>query len=112
MGGLDMILIDAATKLFKSLIDGLSLKQKANQDLYNNFVVPALANFEAVHQNYLTTLAKYQTMIQETDKPLNDNHPVMKEIANDAIFSANLRARSRALYEYHDDRLFGDLLFQ
>lgn len=110
MNGIDIVLIDAATKVFNLLMAGFTFKQKGNQDLYNDFVVPAAKNFEDVHQNYLTTLAKYQKMIQETNIPINAKHPVINEITNDAIFSGNLRAKSRALNEYHQDEVLGDLV--
>ncbi len=106
---IDLIIIDYIIKLVKAITDGAGFQQKNKQDLYNNFVVPALTNFENLHQNYVTTFKKYLDMFEKEDVSTNGLDKLSREVELDSLLSGNLRAKIYALENYIYDEVLGDL---
>lgn len=78
------------------LVHLVKQRQETDRQLYEDFVVPALADFEILHQNYLDTFHGYLRDIR-TERKLRPNHPVLRKIKEDSLYSEQLRARLKPL---------------
>jgi hypothetical protein len=72
-------------------------RESTSKELYKNFVAPIFADFEAVHRNYIDSFERYRDLIETSDHPLNEKHPVIAAIAKDSLFSDNLRSKIDSL---------------
>jgi hypothetical protein len=63
----DTVLIDLVGKLVNGCIELVEQRKESDHKLYEDFVEPALADFEKVHQNYLETFQSYRGC--STSKP-------------------------------------------
>jgi hypothetical protein len=98
-------MLDVILKILTYLKDGAVFYKQKNKDLYNNFLEPAMNDFEKVHNNYLETFKTYLELIQNDKYELKPSHPVFEMIIRDSLFSENLRHKIYSFCDYADDRL-------
>lgn len=104
------VLIDLVGKLVNECIQLVEQRKESDHNLYEDFVEPALTDFEKVHQNYLETFQSYRRMLDATAVPLTTEHPVLKKINEDMLFSTQLRLKLEALNEFQKDPVFGPFI--
>lgn len=92
------MIIDLFIKLVDHLILLAKTRQEIGRDFYLNFVAPAFRDFENIHSNYLASIQKYRDMVMDTSIELGNSHPIFEIIAQDNLYSANLRAKIYELY--------------
>ncbi|HRA82125.1 MAG TPA: DUF4062 domain-containing protein [Thauera sp.] len=100
-------LVDLVGKMVGECIRLVEQRRHSDQRLYEDFVGPALNDFEKVHQNYLECFQRYRSMVDDATMPLNKDHPVLKKIGEDMLFWAQLRLKLESLQDFRKDPLFG-----
>ena len=103
-------LIDLIGKLVNECIQLVEQRKQSDHKLYEDFVEPALADFEKVHQNYLETFQSYRRMLDTQAVPFTTGHPVLKKLNEDMLFSTQLRLKLEALNEFQKDPDFGPFI--
>ncbi|MEO1242504.1 MAG: hypothetical protein AAFX54_11400 [Pseudomonadota bacterium] len=85
---LDVILtvIDRYLKL-------LEHDEKKNREYYIEFVKPLLDDLDEVHSDYLTSFKQYQAALTNSKHTLNIDHPIIRTLRTDAIFSEDIRRK-------------------
>jgi len=99
-------MFDTIHKIFQTLTSGFKLYKESNKNLFENFLKPAMTDFETVHENYINSYIKYIVLLSENEKPYDKNHPVFKMIKDDALFSMNIREKIYSFYDYTNDKKF------
>lgn len=99
--------LDLSLKLIDRCIALVKHREESNKNLYRDFVAPAVADFEAVHKNYMESFRQYGDMIANSNTVLNEKHSVIKTITRDSLFSHDLRAKVYALRDLIADPLVG-----
>jgi hypothetical protein len=79
------------------LIQLTDRREKLNRNTFTDFVVPVMADFEAVHNDYIDSFRRYLDKIGDTSIPLWMGHPVLEELQRDSLLSINLRTKALAL---------------
>lgn len=103
--------MDLIFKLVEGLIQLARHREESDRKLYENFVDPAVGDFEKVHHNYLETFQNYRKMLDSESAIMNQSHPVLKKIKEDMLFSAQLRAKLKSLESHIEDPVFGDFFW-
>jgi hypothetical protein len=98
------LLVELALKVIDRCIDLVKRRQEINRNSYTDFVLPAFMEIEGLFKEYSDGLRSYRDTIEATDKPLNGEHSILRQIARDRMFSEGLIARVRAVQEIHDIR--------
>ncbi|HCT84519.1 MAG: hypothetical protein A2X11_17020 [Bacteroidetes bacterium GWE2_42_24] len=99
-------MIDTIFKILNTLKDGVKLYKDNKKNLFENFLEPAIKDFENVHSNYLSTFKSYIELISNKKIPLNENHPILESIKTDSLFSDDLRDKVYSYYDYSNNDLF------
>jgi hypothetical protein len=79
--------------LIDRLVALVKRREEVNRAIYTDFIVPIFKDFEALHNNYITTFADYRESLVNTAVPLSQGHPVFAQIRADSLFSQHLRAK-------------------
>ena len=87
------MLIDLVDKLVDRLIQLATYRQQVRYKLLEEHIAPVFAAFEAVHEQYLSSFAKYRKILKTTADPLTASHPIFDEIRTDNLFSEHERTR-------------------
>jgi hypothetical protein len=103
-------LLDLILKLLDRLIDLGKHRQEVSRASFTDFVAPAMADLETVHQDYLDSFRRYRDMLENTTIPLTADHPVLRTIARDNLFSEGLRSKILELNPITDDKVFGPFI--
>ena len=103
-------LVELVGRMVGECIRLVEQRQHSDQRLYEDFVGPALDDFEKVHQNYLECFQRYRGLVEDATLPLDGGHPVLKKIGEDMLFWAQLRLKLDALQDFRKDPLFGSFI--
>jgi hypothetical protein len=103
-------LLELVSKLVNQCNELLSERKESDHKSYEDFVEGALADFETVHQNYLESFQSYRKMVDGQSSLLTSDHPVLKKIDEDSLFTTQLRLKLEALKEFQQDPLFGSFI--
>ncbi len=105
-------LLELVSKLVNQCNELLRERKDSDHKAYEDFVEGVLADFEAVHQNYLESFQSYRKMVDGQSIALTSDHPVLKKIDEDMLFTTQLRLKLEALKEFQQDPLFGSFIKQ
>jgi hypothetical protein len=105
-------MLELFLKLIDRFIDLGKRRQEINRSFFTDFVAPAMADFEAVHKDYLESFLRYRSMLEDQTIPLGPEHPVLTSIKKDNLFSEGLRAKILGLDPFLDDPVFGDFMLK
>ena len=100
-------MLDLVLKLIDKGAQLLKHRQATDRAFYDDFVAPTIADFEEVHNNYLDSFIEYKRIIETTSQPLDLEHPILKKIQEDSLYSDNLRAKLHALFDQNYDTTIG-----
>jgi hypothetical protein len=103
-------MLDLIGTLVDKLIQLVKQRQETNRKLHDDFLAPILADFEKLHQDYLTSFRAYRLAIESERGAFDSTHPLIAKIEQDSLYSDHLRAKLEPLREYRGDPLFGDVL--
>lgn len=103
-------IIELVSRMVGECIRLVEQRQHSDQRLYEDFVGPALDDFEKVHQNYLECFQRYRNLVADETLALDGDHPVLKRIGEDMLFWAQLRLKLEALQDFRKDPLFGGFI--
>ena len=101
------MIVEIVDKLVDRLLQLIKHRKEQNQELYSNFVEPAIADFEAVHKNYMESFKSYRTTLREGKTPLDMEHPLFDKIREDSLFSSEIRSKVAAIQELDGDTVIG-----
>ena len=87
------MLVDLVDKLVDRLIQLVTYRHQVRHKLWEEHIVRVFAPFEAVHEQYLSSFAKYRQTLKATRDPLTATHPIFEEIRTDNLFSEHERTR-------------------
>jgi len=85
-------------KLLDRMILLLREHKLAERELFSRCVEPVYVDFEAVHNNYLKSLAGYRESLRHYSMPLDGRHPIFVKLVEDSIDSQHLRNKLVALH--------------
>lgn len=108
-GGPDA-LVELVGRMVGECIRLVEQRQHSEQRLYEDFVAPALDDFEKVHQNYLECFQRYRDLVADASLPVDGHHPVLTRIGEDMLFWAQLRLKLEALQDSRKDPLLGGFI--
>jgi len=103
-------IIELVSRMVGECIRLVEQRHHSDQRLYEDFVGPALDDFEKVHQNYLECFQRYRNLVADETLALDGDHPVLKRIGEDMLFWAQLRLKLEALQDFRKDPLFGGFI--
>lgn len=86
-------------------------QQETDRKLNDDFLVPIVADFEKVHQNYLDSFSSYRSEIEKHSGSFDESHPVLARMQSDSLVSQNLRAKLEALRGFRTDPLFAPITY-
>ncbi len=93
-------MFDIIMKILDTLKDGAKFYKDKKKELFTNFIVPAMSDFELVHNNYMETFRTYIELISGS-KSFNDIAPqIIETIKNDSLFSDNIREKVYSFCDY------------
>jgi hypothetical protein len=104
------MIVDLMDKLIDRCIELVRQKQEVHRSLFDDFVRPALIDFDAVHNDYFASFQKYRKMIEESDRPLTLDHPVFLTLREDSLFSHGKRQKVAALQPLAADPIVGSFI--
>lgn len=96
-------MVKLVVNIFSTLLKGFEFYKKQKAAKYENFIAPAMKDFELVHQNYLDCFKEYEDMIEQ-EQNIED---VFKKVQRDVLYTAHMRAKSFEMYEFKEHELFG-----
>jgi hypothetical protein len=102
-------MIELALGLIDRVIDLIRHGQERDRQLHEDFFVSFSEDLEQLHANYVEAFARYRASLATAAGPFNGDHPIIKEIQRDIVFTEQLRARVRTLFDYRQDPVFGKL---
>lgn len=102
-------MIELALALVDRCISLVRERDAQREALYRDFIVPAIADLDAVHGAYLARFARYRDMLQESTD-LSDAHPIFDAIEKDSLYTAESRAKVSVLKSLSDDEQLGPFL--
>ena len=101
---------DTIFKIIQTLTNGFKIYKESKKNLHENFLKPAMTDFEKVHENYIESYKNYSRLLGESTDPFDKNHPVFQMIKEDALFSMNIREKVYSFYDYTNDEIFSDFI--
>lgn len=99
-------MIDLIFKVFETVKNGISSYKKSKKELFQNYLEPAMSDFEKVHENYLHSFNSYINILNNGESPLDENHPIFDMIKSDSLFSSHLRSKLYSFYDYANNDEF------
>lgn len=84
---------DLLFRLIDRAIDLAKRRERQRSDFYKNFVEPTWRDFEAVHQNYLSTFQRYAELVADTKIHFDQSHSVFRAIELDSLLSDAMRSK-------------------
>jgi len=101
------MIIDLIDKLIDRCIQLVKHKQEVSRSLLSDFVEPAYAQFEEVHNNYLETFRAYRDKLKNKNESLPE---LIDKIKEDNLFSENQRSKLRVLTQLSADPMVGQFV--
>lgn len=89
--------ITAFIQVIDRLIQLVDRREKVNRAMFMDFVVPVMADFELVHQDYIESAKRYIALLEDKTVPFNDEHPIFESIRQDRLLAAHLKQKARVL---------------
>lgn len=81
--------------IVEKLLDRMILLRRehklAEREQFSRCVEPVYVDFEAVHNNYLNSVARYREILLHYSGPLDGRHPIFIKLVEDSIASQHLR---------------------
>jgi hypothetical protein len=93
--------IDLFVKVMEKLHLLADADEKNRRKVYEDFVRPAMSDFEALHASYLARFDKYEEMVTKSQH-IDGNHPVLKLIEKDRRAASALKSRVERLARLED----------
>ena len=90
-------MVDLLLRLVDHVVLLVREREKVNRQFFDDFIAPAMADFELVHKDYLDSFARYRAMLADTSNELTPWHPVFASIRHDNLMSEGLRGKIWAL---------------
>lgn len=103
-------MLDLVLKLIDKLIELVKRREEVDKDLFSNFLVPAMTDFEAVHKSYVDSFRKYRECVADRNNALDRRHKVFDLIKEDMLDSIDLRGKVLALYQLEVDPVFSSFI--
>ena len=104
------MIVEAVDKLIDRCLQLINHRKDQNQELYSDFIVPAMSSFEELHRGYIESFNLYRELVQSTDCPMDLGHPVFERIRKDSSLSSVLRAKTAALNSFDGDPIVGSFI--
>lgn len=104
------MIVEIVDKLIDRCLQLLKHRQVQNQELYTDFVVPALSSFEELHKNYMESFRGYRELIESSKAPLDLSHPIFEKIEQDMLLFFELRAKTVTLSNFEQDPVVGSFV--
>jgi uncharacterized protein YoxC len=101
-------MFDLLLKLIDKIIQFGQTRKTQNRDLYSDFVVPIIKDFEVVHSNYIETYKKYIRMIEENSETVDLDNNLFNEIRRDSIYSGDIRNKLNSLNAFFEVKRIGE----
>lgn len=92
-----MLEISLINSLADRVISLLKRREETRRAILEKTVAPAMVELEALHKSYVTRLLLYRKLASDEDNPLNEDHPLVKRIAEDDIYEAHIEAKLIAI---------------
>lgn len=73
-----------------------ALQNQISRSHLQDFVEPAYAQFEKVHESYLEAFQRYRILLSTEEPPLDPDHPIFDAINEDHVFSSGTREKLAA----------------
>jgi hypothetical protein len=102
--------LELLLKLLDRWIDIKKSSQDVDRAFFADFVAPAIADFEAVHKDYLDSFRRYRDEIQNGKYDLDSFNPVFSMINQDSRSSRDLRLKLFELEKEHSLTAMGGLI--
>ncbi len=102
-------MIELTLGLLDRVIDLIRYGQERDRHLHDDFFVAFTDDLERLHANYMESFARYRAALETATGPFTSDHPVLKDVQRDIVFTEQLRARVRTLFDYRQDPVFGTL---
>jgi hypothetical protein len=104
------MIVEVVDKLIDRCLQLINHRKDQNQQLYSDFIVPAMSSFEELHRGYIESFSLYRELVQSTDCPMDLSHPVFEKIRKDSSLSSVLRAKTAALNSFDGDPIVGSFI--
>lgn len=78
-------------RLVDRLIQLIEHRRNRQEKLFREVLQPCLEDLEKLHQEYSGSFRRYRILLQESSRPLGENHPIFDQIHEDAVFAAGDR---------------------
>jgi len=101
------MIVELVDKLIDRCIQLLKHKEEMSRRLWSDFVEPAYAEFEALHNSYLDTFKGYRDKLKNEKEPLPK---LIDKIKEDNLFSENQRSKLRVLIQLSRDPMVGQFV--
>lgn len=103
-------MIDLIVSIVDRLISLLKERERFDRSTYDDFIVSILNDFEALHTEYLKFFEAYRVRINQTNFPVNEDDPLIKDIKRDALFNADALSKLRILESDAKNPLIGKFI--
>lgn len=91
--------MDILVKFYDELKELLILDSKKKKDIFTEFIVPGMKEFDDWHKSYLDSLRNYFELISDKLISISEDHPIFVKIKVDTISTGGLREK---VYSYYD----------
>lgn len=96
-------MLDLALKLIDRCIDLVKRREETSRQLYEKFVTPTVADFEAVHNDYMDKFLIFRSLLEKLDYSGDWINTALEHLSRDSMFSENLRSKLWANWTADDD---------
>lgn len=104
------MIIEIIDKLIDRCLQLVKQHNEQNQQLYSEFVAPALSDLEELHKNYMESFRAYRDLLESSDVMLDSAHPIFEQVKKDSLFSAELRTKAIVLIDFEYDPVVGSFV--
>jgi len=87
------MIMELADKLVDLVVQLFQHHKASKKATFDDYVAPAYAAFETVHQAYLESFERYRTKIRQSPDLLRSASPLLDEIRTENRFSAHTRTK-------------------
>ena len=95
-------MLDLFLKLMDKLVDVAKERQRVQRALHDDFLEPAMAQFDNVHQSYIESYQDYLHQVASEAPDFSKNNPVFRQLKKDMLFThasrQKLRSKADSLY--------------
>ena len=91
------MMLDLFIKLVNKLIEVAKERQRIKKSFHDDFMIPIINQFEAVHKEYISSFKNYRDLVSEQSPNLDKNNNVFLKLESDMIFSYESRVKLAAM---------------